>query len=135
MPKQILLTIHGVNPDRKWQERTHEVLNPHFACDAITYHEYDTNFGPVRAVFSIPLLIASATLLLIGVAAMFFWGWPTALLLLAGGVVFFASSIFVAWLKRIKCAQFLKQEIDRRCPFGNPHIIAHSLGTYLVGRV
>ena len=40
LSKEIVITIHGVNPDRKWQERVARVLAPHFNCKTFKYYGY-----------------------------------------------------------------------------------------------
>jgi pimeloyl-ACP methyl ester carboxylesterase len=132
--KQIVFTIHGVNPNREWQPSVHTVLAPFFDCRAHHYHEYDTWRGPIRAIVSIPLFLAGLLLMAVGLYA-------RSALPLAGpaasvaGFACFVVSFIAAWRKRVQCADRLKVEIDQECGLRRPHVIAHSLGTYLIGRV
>jgi pimeloyl-ACP methyl ester carboxylesterase len=135
--KQFVLTIHGVNPNREWQPVIHKVLAPFFDCRGHEYHEYDTWRGPIRAIFSIPLFVGGVLL----VAAGLYTGrvWPLAdpartVALVVGFLCIIVSFLF-AWSKRSRCADRLKVEIEQKCGQHPPHIIAHSLGTYLIGRV
>lgn len=132
--KQIVLTIHGVNPNREWQPNVHKVLAPFFDCRAHEYHEYDTWRGPIRAIVSIPLLVAGLLLVAVGLYARSAWPLAGPAASVAGFVCIVASFV-AAWRKRMRCADRLKVEIDEECGLQRPHIIAHSLGTYLVGRV
>jgi pimeloyl-ACP methyl ester carboxylesterase len=132
--KQIVLTIHGVNPNRRWQPNIHKVLAPFFTCRAHRYHEYDTWRGPIRAIVSIPLFLAGLLVVALGIYALSAWPLAGA----AGSVAGFACivvSFVAARRKRRRCADRLKVEIGQKCGLQRPHVIAHSLGTYLIGRV
>jgi pimeloyl-ACP methyl ester carboxylesterase len=138
----LVITVHGVNPNRVWQANVHKVLSPHFDCKRYDYTEYDTIRGPFRVVFDIRTAVASLTLAAVAVVlgiVHWYWGsvivWWTAATLLIVALILFGFSLFLAWHKRIDCAQHLKLEFDTVRSLGErPHVIAHSLGTYLVGR-
>jgi pimeloyl-ACP methyl ester carboxylesterase len=134
MRKQLVITVHGVNPDRKWQQRTQDVLSPFFRCEPLYYLEYDTLRGPMRAVINIPAAIVAALLVLSAALLSIRLGMhaSAAAVALLGGVAF-AGSLGLARSKRRRCAAALKQQIERKGPLERPHVIAHSLGTYLLG--
>jgi uncharacterized membrane protein len=133
--KQIVITVHGVNPDRKWQERVGRVLAPHFDCRTFTYYGYDTLLGPVRAVANIT---AFAIALCLGASSVFELlakNWFVAILLFVAGILSLALSFFLARLKRVRYTHFIKRQIGAASAYSRPSIVAHSLGTYLVGSV
>ena len=130
--KPIVITIHGVNPDRSWQPKIHRVLRPHFDPIPYQYADYDTLLGPIRAVVNIPTFLLALSLI---IGPLTLGGsWPVALVVGLGVVLIFVSGL-LAWLRRSKCAKELKLAIDRELPIGRAHLIAHSLGTYLIGRL
>jgi pimeloyl-ACP methyl ester carboxylesterase len=131
--KELVITIHGVNPNRGWQPAVHKVLAPHFEYMGYDYNDYDSFLGPIRAVANITTL-ALAVLLIIG-ALIAVRPWGSALLIIGAGAILLILSGFSAWYKRTKCAERLKTAIDNRLPVGMTHVIAHSLGTYLIGRI
>jgi hypothetical protein len=75
MAKAVVITIHGVNPDRGWQPAVHEVLKAHFDCLPYEYPDYDSIIGPVRAVSNVGLLVISAIALLLILDAVIFKDW------------------------------------------------------------
>ena len=135
LSKEIVITIHGVNPDRNWQERVGRVLAPHFECKTFTYHGYDTILGPVRAVVNV-----EALLILFSISAFFILlfaiNWIVAtILLFVAGILSLALSIPAASLMRKHHVNRIKKQINSASAYGRPHIVAHSLGTYLIGNV
>src|SRR5262249_32978315 len=136
LSKEIVITIHGVNPDRNWQERVGRVLAPHFDCKTFTYHGYDTILGPVRAIASIEafliIFVISATFILI-----FARNWIVAtILLFVAGILSLALSVPAASLMRKHYVNFIKRQVNSAsAAYGRPHVVAHSLGTYLIGSV
>jgi hypothetical protein len=134
--KDAVITIHGVNPDLTWQDRVREVLEPHFNCIKFRYEDYDTWLGPLRAVFHVKLLLIGLAFL--GLFALVAWldlGWVAAMV--CGGIVLISLvlSPYLAYRKRRKCAENLKKMIEKVCQYTTPHIVAHSLGTLLIGSV
>ena len=136
MSKEVIITIHGVNPDREWQKRVGRVLVPHFDCKTFNYHGYDTILGPVRAIANIETF-----LVIFGISCVLIWkyvgNWIFAtFLLLAAFILSVAVSVVAASLGRKRYANIIKQQIDAASrAYKRPHIVAHSLGTYLVGSV
>lgn len=135
--KQLVLTIHGVNPNREWQPNVHRVLAPFFDCHSHEYHEYDTWRGPIRAVLSIPPFLGGLLLLAAGLWGPRIWllAGPVRTVAIVGGLICIVLSFMLAWRKRLRCAERLKVEIERKCGERAPHVVAHSLGTYLIGEV
>ncbi len=135
MAKEIVVTIHGVNPDRGWQPAVAEVLRPHFDPIAHSYHDYDRIFGPVRAVSNIWLLLLSVVALVVSAVASVL-GQCSIAVVAAGAFAFaFPLGLFLGWLHRVASTRRLVKHIANKVETGSPHVIAHSLGTYLVGRV
>lgn len=133
--RQAVLTIHGVNPDRAWQSMAGRVLEPHFRHVPIEYDEYLGLKGPIKAVFSLwfaPLVPAGFGL----VVLMALQGrWGLALVGLVGTFAWLALGLFVAYLQRQTCLGRVKVKLIAATTGDpvEPHVIAHSFGTYLIG--
>jgi hypothetical protein len=135
MVKQTVVTIHGVNPNRSWQPNVHKVLSPHFRCQGYDYNDYDTIVGPVRAIANISTLILAIISLVFIVREIFFQHWVQAGIGAFVFVVLFTLSLLLGWRRRLSCARRLKIALETLAPDGSPNIIAHSLGTFLIGHV
>jgi pimeloyl-ACP methyl ester carboxylesterase len=130
--KQRVITVHGVNPNRRWQPTVHRVLSAHFDPIGYDYSDYDTRLGPVRAIIHIPTFVTGVVL---GITAGLACPEPFTFAGIGLGVTVALASFVLAWRARSRCAQRLKLFIDEQMPFGRPHLIAHSLGTYLIGKL
>lgn len=125
---ELLLTIHGIHNSGDWQLQVAEVLEPHFRCHALRYRGY-RYFGAVvllaRAV--LPLLVI-ALLLLPFTRNLNAAAWLSLLLLLG-------MSLVIGWLlPKLTTKNIRKQITDAKRPYLTPpHLIAHSMGTYLCG--
>jgi pimeloyl-ACP methyl ester carboxylesterase len=130
--KRTVITIHGVNPKREWQDSVHRVLAPFFQCKRYDYHEYDSVLGPLKAIANIQCLVIALLLLLVTLGSLYIPGsWPSiAAFLFLATAISFVVSLVLAWRLRTSCADRLMLGIDAR---QKPHVIAHSLGTYLIG--
>lgn len=112
------------------------VLEPHFRHVPIEYDEYLGLKGPIKAVFSPWLVPIVAAGLAMGAFMALQRRW---VLMLAGVAVALTSVIvglWVAYYQREKCLDtVIKPKLDgvsKSSP--EPHVIAHSFGTYLIGR-
>jgi hypothetical protein len=130
--KEIVFLIQGVNPG-PWPTVAMTVLSPHFQCEWLPYHEYDHWWGPIKAVFNIPVLAITS-------AAMGTCFWlirsPEWLLLIIEFIVALIGTVIavtVARFQRQRCADRLKADMDDRLRSTGPrpHVIAHSLGTWM----
>ena len=125
-----VLTVHGIGVfggRGPWQGPIERVLAPHFECITIKYSHYRW-LGFVSAVIE-------PRSLLFGFVVLFFakkyfhlpylWAWMVALLVI---------SSFLAQVRHRRALSHLLEESSRRVPHGfKPHVIAHSMGTKLVG--
>jgi len=128
-----VVTVHGVNPDRGWQEAAKAVLEPHYEVVSLDYRGYDGVQGPVRVVCH-PVALVVTVALLVGVAAawaLFSFGWSEGVWS-AGGV--FVAGLVVAAYQRRREGKKIKTQLSEACRGPRPHLIAHSFGTYLAGR-
>lgn len=122
-----ILTVHGINTDGKWQEDVKFVLEPHFQCKAVRYPHY-RRFGALKLILE-PWVLALA----VGSVLLGWWlrylSYP--LLWLLGAVVVSIASSFVRRDRAHKCYfdQVKGWEYEKA-----PHLIAHSMGTYLSAR-
>ncbi len=126
-----ILTIHGIETSGDWQEDVARAFAPHFDCKTIKYPHYRW-LGPLK------LLVEPYILLLLGAitAVVLFrvnhsarTGW-----LSLGGLFFIA---YIASYLRRSCA--FNHVLTQVSQYARPedqsetHLIAHSLGTYLMG--
>lgn len=131
---QWVITIHGVNPNRRWQPVVQSVLEPHFNCIPYDYHDYDFPFGPIRVIANIPLFVGALFIILYALVQGI--SRPENWVIGGVGALFLCLSCLAGWWKRTGCAARLKAHIAPYCAFGHrPNVIAHSLGTYLIGHV
>jgi pimeloyl-ACP methyl ester carboxylesterase len=134
LPRQIVITVHGVNPDRQWQKAVEKVFAPHFDCKAIEYHQYNTMLGPVRAIANIPLLLFGLCLLAAATYYSVARNWVGTIDVSGVAIVVLGLSIALARAMRLRCSNDIKKMVNKMCCNERPHVVAHSLGTYLIGR-
>ena len=133
--RQTVLTIHGVNPDRAWQRMAGRVFEPHFRHVPIEYDGYEGLKGPIKAVFSLwfaPLFVAGLGLaVLIALQRR----WVLALAVLVASVASLALGLWVAYRQRRACLDKVKPKLIAAAAGdpAEPHVVAHSFGTYLIG--
>lgn len=124
-----ILTIHGVGVlggRGPWQEPISRVLGPHFEFEKMKYGHYRW-LGLFTSVIEPWALLA-------GWLVMFVWwrevpGRPLWLSLLA--VVPF--SVAAAFIRRVACARFFMKRTSSTPYRLKPHVIAHSMGTHILG--
>jgi hypothetical protein len=129
--KERVLTIHGIETSGAWQEELARVFACHFDCIPIKYSQYRW-FGPLELILE-PYVLAGLGVILL---AMHVWRVPSTVWWAA-----FWSSLFLAYLatyvrRRLAFNKMLQQASDYAQPAyqSKTHLIAHSLGTYLIGR-
>lgn len=126
-----VLTIHGIESSGDWQEDIARAFAPHFACKTIKYPHYRW-LGPLKLLLEPYVLlflgaIAAAFLYRVNRSALMGWAVLAALLLIA----------YCASYWRRSCA--FKRVLNQVSPYARAddqmetHLIAHSLGTYLMG--
>jgi hypothetical protein len=135
MAKEVVITIHGVNPDRGWQPAVHDVLKPHFDPMPYSYSDYDTIVGPIRAISNIWVLGISVVALVLLLDALLSGDLWKALICCFAFATAFPLGLALGWWRRTASSKRLMRYIGNKVQSGSPHVIAHSLGTYLVGRV
>jgi pimeloyl-ACP methyl ester carboxylesterase len=142
--KTVLLTVHGANSDGKWQKEVQAVMNPHFECIPYRYVGYEGKRGVVKSIVEPWSLLIAIGLAIPGIAVFIVghvWGgWPAFGAADTAGIVgatAIATLLIIglvrAFWQRSTGAEQLKIYVDRSGA-RTPHIIAHSLGSYLVGR-
>jgi hypothetical protein len=135
MPKEVLLTVHGIRTKGSWQEEIEPLISPFFDHFPFKYSDFS---GPISG----PLWLCLEPLgLMLGLALslLFFFGlgWrgPTKLTIIGSILlcVWLASRI-LAGRRRERILRAFKLHWDKTVGAGRPpYIIAHSFGTYLVG--
>lgn len=133
--KQTVLTIHGVNPDRGWQRMAGRVFEPHFRHVPIEYDQYLGIKGPIKAVFSPWLVPPVAAGLALAVVMALRGHWVLALAAVGGALGSFGVGLWVAYKQRQACLDRVKPTLIAASAGDpvEPHIVAHSFGTYLIG--
>ncbi len=132
-----VLTIHGVNHDKTWQVRARSVLEPHFECLTLEYNDYLGIKGPVKAVINLRLTMIALVSFVATIIVIFSEKTMYAFVFGGSTVILVVLALVIAFVQRRSCANRLKGAIGQTTgahPMP-PHVIAHSLGTYLIGRI
>lgn len=129
--RERVLTIHGIESSGDWQEDVARAFAPHFACKTIKYPHYRW-LGPLKLllepyVFLVLGVIVAVALFLMKYSSRTGWFVLASLFLIA----YFASY----WRRSCAFNHVLKQVSLYAQPDdqSETHLIAHSLGTYLMG--
>ena len=131
---QTVLTLHGVGilgGRGPWQDSVNRVLGPHFRCVPIKYAHYRW-LGLFSAVME-PWVLAPGLAIILALHFLYHLGrgWTS-----AGVVLILILSCVLAQIRHRLALRHFLQEIDRSKQTGMvPHIVAHSMGTKLVGTV
>lgn len=133
--RQTVLTIHGANPDRAWQRMAGRVLEPHFRHVPIEYDEYLGLKGVIKVVFSLWFAPFVAAGLGLAVLMVFQRRWGLALAGLGSALASLALGLLVAYMQRRACLRRVKPQVIAATAGDpvEPHVVAHSFGTYLMG--
>ena len=125
--RQVLL-VHGINSNGDWQNAVERVLEPHFEVIKICYWQYRW-FGATKLVFEpwALILVGAATYVL---AARFMPMW---LAVAWAAVVGVTAAYLTAPIRRRMTMKGFVRKAGRSLGITRPHIIAHSLGTLLIG--
>jgi pimeloyl-ACP methyl ester carboxylesterase len=125
--RKLVLTIHGVSPDRNWQTRAARVLEPHFRCIPIVYRHYASPIGAFVVFVNVSTFIA---------LALAFAYVPTLRTPVYGAMSVAAAciiSVIVARMRRHWVVDQVKAQISTKTRGKPAHVIAHSFGTYICG--
>lgn len=133
MGKKRVLLVHGVNPDRTWPARVRRILEPHFECHTIDYNEYDGLMGPIRAVLPVTALVLFLVAIVATPVLWTGWGGRAAGLAFVSGCAVLLVGLLIGWLMRRRVLRIrYRSQLDGLGIFSEPpHVIAHSLGTWL----
>jgi pimeloyl-ACP methyl ester carboxylesterase len=125
-----VLTLHGVGVfggRGPWQKSVQKVIAPHFRCIPIKYSHYRW-LGFLSAVVEPRLFILGLGVILLlrkWYAIHFLWAWIIAI---------FALSCSAARIRHGLALSYFLAQSSKQLPLGHkPHVIAHSMGTKLVG--
>jgi len=134
MARRSVLLVHGINSRGEWYEPVADVLEPHLRCVRVYYPQY-VRLGWLKvpsfsALLALPgLLLLPFALLGLPWARLRPWAW--AVLLLAPVLLGVSE-----WLRRRAALAHVRTAYDAVRRTGEvPHVLAHSLGTYLTGRL
>ena len=135
--RRVIVSIHGIRSEGAWQEQFEHVFQNHFRFVKFKYGEFR---HPLGAVFWIALEMWAIILGAAGVVFAWRSGWlhgwrEWAIALLAWIMLGFLANA-LADLRRKRVVTKFAERID--CEVQNersPHVIAHSLGSFVVGRL
>lgn len=134
MARRSVLLVHGINSRGDWYDSVVDVLEPHLRCVRVHYPQY-VRLGWLKVPsFSALTLLPCAALLLLRLAGLPRapvprWVWAALVL----GPVLLAGW---EWLRRRAALAIVRTGYDDVRRTGEiPHVLAHSLGTYLLGRL
>lgn len=133
----VVVLVHGVSSEGKWYAKARAALEPHFACRAIRYREYEKH-GKLKAILSPTPAVSGGIVGLIwgSVWALSLGTWLPRVVVL-GGAVFLTgipAGAIGAWRLRRKTAARVVEQFDSATfPGKRTHVVAHSFGTYLSG--
>ncbi|HTK30702.1 MAG TPA: hypothetical protein VL332_01970 [Candidatus Saccharimonadaceae bacterium] len=139
MAKRALLLIHGIESTGDWFEPIVDVCEPHFECIGVKYTQY-LHWGWAKLpclswLLLLPLLPAP----IVGILFLLHRLGHAGPVLLVGALVLALTAGVFAILeiqRRASVLRLIKQRYDQTARQGEPpHVVAHSLGTYVMGRI
>ncbi|MGA2118568.1 MAG: hypothetical protein ABSH56_27905 [Bryobacteraceae bacterium] len=135
--RRVLFSIHGIRTEGEWQEAFQDVFEPHFRFVSFKYGEFR---HPIGAVFWLALELW--VILAGGAAALLAWRFHWLHGLRAWAIAFLTWLLLcmvasiLANLRRNRVVKNFITEVDRQVKYErDPHVVAHSLGSFIVGRV
>ena len=126
--KEIILTVHGINTDGKWQEAVKNVLEPHFECAAIQYPHY-RYLGALKLLFE-PYVLVPALAVPWIVSKWEHLKYPSMWVLGA-----FVLAYLGSYVRRHCALKYVLGQMNQSDFEDRRHLIAHSLGSYLTGKI
>jgi pimeloyl-ACP methyl ester carboxylesterase len=130
--RERILTLHGIWTRGDWQDEIARVFRPHFDCIAIRYQHYRW-FGPICLVFE-PYALLGLCFVVLALRRASLAPFITAILIALTFLIGYGASYvrrYLAFKTVVRQAdQFARPDMQTRT-----HFIAHSLGTYLLGRI
>jgi pimeloyl-ACP methyl ester carboxylesterase len=125
--RKLVLLVHGVSPDRRWQTRAARVLEPHFECIPITYRHYASPIGAFVVFVNVSIFV----LLAVGFYLLpWLRSWTFGITAFAMACV---ASVILARARRHWVVDHVKAQISKKTGGRTAHVIAHSFGTYICG--
>jgi hypothetical protein len=127
--KDYVITVHGIWTAGKWQQDIAYVYAPHFECISVTYPQYRW-LGPLDLVSEPPILaLALAAWIIVHRLG---YSTPRQILVC---LPLLMGAYLASYYKRKRAFDVLLKQASPYVQVGQrTHIIAHSLGTYLIGR-
>jgi len=135
--ERTVITIHGIRALGEWQERYEEVFGPHFHYESFKYPEFR------HSIMGAVLLVLEWLALAVALASVA-WAWRAGWLAanpvlwaragLGALAMVFAASLIADWLRDRVVNDFMNFA-DAAVGSGMPpHVLAHSLGSFVLGR-
>ena len=130
MSRQRVVSLHGLNTAGVWQRNVADLLEAHFSYDTPKYGRFRfLGFTKIAAGIA-PLMILAYLIIM---ALVWYFGWGT--VQIAGAISITALLLFlVARYMRETTVDDIAEALKMRPDEYPPHVVAHSLGTYLLIR-
>lgn len=126
-----LVTLHGINSDGAWQTLLRPVFCPHFRYLPLGYSQY-RRLGGTKVLLEPLVLYAYAPLLVVLAVYGRLSVWQVVLMAFVGLLL----AYFAGRLRRRLAFREVVRQFDDGIKIGErPHVIAHSFGTFLCGRL
>lgn len=126
--RPLLALVHGIQSKGEWYAEIQRVFGTHFELLEVHYPQFRSRF-PVGVVFDGRALLVVTLLLTAG----WWWSWPvTARILIAAVLASVGTS--ASTIRRHRALESVRSQLPSAAT-QRVSILAHSLGTYLVGRV
>src|SRR6267378_1575517 len=129
-----VLLVHGIDSRGEWQDAVAAVLRPHFSPEFIRYRQYAT-LGALKLLVE-PWVLFLSLLLLLSLTFTLLSRFPLGtyfLILALTGLVLILLAHIASSIRRRSAQRSVSGQMGPFFAYGTPHIIAHSLGTYLTG--
>jgi len=122
-----VITVHGINTRGEWQEQIKAVLEPHFQCVSIKYKTY-RRLGETK-------IVVDPIVCVVGVVMSLYFRHRAVSLALCLIATLLAAMLLSYW-RRMQTLRAVRVDFNDHLSTGKaPHVIAHSLGTYFLGRL
>ena len=125
-----IVTVHGINTKGEWQDKVEGVFKPHFECVHIRYPHY-RHLGASQLIFELHVLAFG-----LAITALVYWFTrPRTTAAWVVFALFLVLARICASRRRENVVAYFSRQLQKRLePGERAHLIAHSFGTYLIGR-
>jgi hypothetical protein len=135
--RRVIVSIHGIRSEGLWQEDFEKVFKHHFRFLRFKYGEFRHPIGAVLWIaLELWVVLGGAVALLVAWRLDVLYGWRDWIIALSTWLLLGFIANFLADIRRKrvvnKFVAWIDSEVQNEL---NPHIIAHSLGSFVLGRL